>query len=57
MPSRIMSRHHWYMVRRRRVSPIVISTVELKWNQTASPDVIRRAATAPVKGQGLGSTM
>lgn len=31
--------------------------MELKWNQIARPDVISRAATAPVKGQGLGSTM
>lgn len=52
-----MSRHHWYIVRRRRISPRVISVVEWKWNQTARPDVIRRAATAPVRGQGLGSTM
>lgn len=32
-------------------------TVEWKWNQTARPDVRSRAATAPVSGQGLGSTM
>lgn len=52
-----MSRHHWYIVRRRSASPRVISVVEWKWNQIARPDVIKRAATAPVKGQGLGSTM
>lgn len=37
--------------------PTVISVVEWKWNQIARPDVISRAATAPVNGQGLGSTM
>lgn len=37
--------------------PTVISVVEWKWNQIAKPEVIRRAAIAPVKGQGLGSTM
>lgn len=31
--------------------------MELKWNQMARPDVRSRAATAPVRGQGLGSTM
>lgn len=53
----MMSRHHWYIVRRRRAVPIVISVVELKWNQIARPDVINRAAVAPVNGQGLGSTI
>lgn len=57
MPSRTMSRHHWNIVRRRRAKPRVINVVEWKWNQIARPDVISRAATAPVRGQGLGSTM
>lgn len=52
-----MSRHHWYIVKRRRAIPRVIRIVELKWNHIARPDVISRAAIAPVKGQGLGSTM
>lgn len=34
-----------------------INVIELKWNQMARPEVIRRAAVAPVRGQGLGSTM
>lgn len=37
--------------------PAAIRVVELKWNQMAKPEVIRRAAIAPVRGQGLGSTM
>jgi len=45
------------MVRRRRVVPRDIRIVELKWNHMASPDVINRAAAAPVSGQGLGSTI
>lgn len=45
------------MVRRRRIRPRVIKMRELKWNQIASPDVSRRAAIAPVRGHGLGSTM
>ena len=52
-----MSRHHWYIVRSRSAIPRDISVVEWKWNQIARPDVISRAATAPVRGQGLGSTM
>ena len=53
----MISRHHWNIVRAVRRSPSVITIVELKWNQTARPDVRSRAATAPVRGQGLGSTM
>lgn len=37
--------------------PKVIRVVEWKWNQVARPDVIKRAAIAPVRGQGLGSTI
>lgn len=57
VPSRITSRHHWSMVSKRSRSPKVIKTTELKWNQIAKPEVIRRAPIAPVRGQGLGSTM
>lgn len=57
VPSRTISRHHWYIVRSKSTVPRVISVVEWKWNQVARPDVIKRAATAPVKGQGLGSTI
>lgn len=57
MPSRIISRHHWYIVKRSKIVPRIMSVVEWKWNQIASPDVISRAAIAPVRGQGLGSTM
>ena len=53
----MMSRHHWYIVRRRRIRPRVIKVVLWKCIQIAKPEVIRRAATAPVRGHGLGSTM
>lgn len=38
-------------------NPSVMRIVEWKWNQIAKPDVISRAATAPVRGHGLGSTI
>lgn len=37
--------------------PSVIKRVEWKWNQIAKPEVISRAPMAPVRGQGLGSTI
>lgn len=37
--------------------PRTIRVVVWKCIQIARPDVINRAATAPVKGQGLGSTI
>lgn len=52
-----MSRHHCHIVSSIRISPSVIRIIELKWNQMARPDVSKRAATAPVRGQGLGSTI
>lgn len=52
-----MSRHHWITVRVSKIVPSSIKEVEWKWNQTASPDVISRAAIAPVRGHGLGSTI
>ena len=45
------------MVRIVRAVPRVIRVIEWKWNQIAVPDVRSRAPTAPVSGQGLGSTM
>lgn len=39
------------------VRPIISRIVELKWNHIIKPDVIKRADSAPVRGQGLGFTM
>ncbi len=57
MPSRIMSRHHWYIVRSIHVRPMITRREELKWNHMIRPDVSRRADKAPVNGHGLGLTM
>lgn len=37
--------------------PRCMATTLWKWNQVARPEVISKAATAPVKGHGLGSTI
>lgn len=39
------------------VRPSISRAVELKWNHMIRPDVISRADSAPVRGQGLGFTM
>ena len=52
-----MSRHHWYIVRSKSVEPRTMSVTVWKCIQIASPEVMSRAATAPVRGHGLGSTM
>lgn len=57
MPSRTISRHHWYMVSILANRPMVNSSEELKWNHITRPDVRRRADKAPVRGQGLGLTI
>lgn len=57
MPSRTISRHHWYIVSVFVNRPIRRSEGELKWNHMAKPDVISRADKAPVSGHGLGLTM
>lgn len=38
-------------------NPKVKSCEELWWNHIISPEVVSKAAAAPNKGQGLGSTM
>ena len=45
------------MVKIVRVSPRTRRAGLCVWNQVAIPEVRRRAAIAPVRGQGLGSTM
>lgn len=57
MPSRTISRHHWYIVSILANRPMVNSSEELKWNHITRPDVRRRADKAPVRGQGLGLTI
>mgnify|MGYP004442322945 CR=1 len=57
VPSRTMSRHHWYIVKALVRKLSVNSVLELKWNHMIRPEVSRRAESAPVRGQGLGFTM
>ena len=57
MLSRIISRHHWYIVSMFVVRPSINRVVELKWNHMIKPDVINRADRATVRSQGLGFTM
>lgn len=57
MPSRTISRHHWYIVRILAVRPNRRIKEELKWNHITKPDVRSKAERAPVKGQGLGLTI
>ena len=57
MLSRTISRHHWIAVRSIRNNPKFSSIIRFIWNHIARPEVIIRAAIAPVRGQGLGSTM
>jgi hypothetical protein len=53
VPSREISRHHWYMVSRVIVSPRVIREVLYWWNHLTSPDTMVIAPMAPVRGHGL----
>ena len=57
MLSRIISRHHWYIVSMLVVKLSISRAIELKWNHMIKPDVINRVDRAPVRGQGLGFTM
>jgi hypothetical protein len=54
VPSRIISRHHWIIVRIVQISPIERRIAEFEWNQCTNPVVINRALREPVIGHGLG---
>ena len=54
--SRMTSRHHFMVVRIKRVVPRRSKRLLLVWNQRISPEVIINALTAPVRGHGLWST-
>lgn len=51
--SRIISRHHWIIVKINVINPIVIRIVLELWNHSIIPNVMNNAANAPVRGQGL----
>lgn len=56
-PSRLMSRHHWYITNAKRVKPRKKRIILFKWNKETIPEVKYRPPTAPNKGHGDSSTM
>ena len=56
VPSRLISRHHWIQVRIRAHTPNANKFMLNSWNHFTIPDVIIKAARAPVRGHGLWST-
>jgi hypothetical protein len=56
VPSREISRHHWYIVNKVIILPIKKRVILFKWNHWMIPEVKVKAPNAPVKGQGLWST-
>lgn len=55
--SRVTSRHHWIIVSRIKPNPTYIKLLSNLCIQAAKPVTINNDPTAPVKGQGLKSTM
>lgn len=53
VPSREMSRHHWYMVNKVIKVPNNNKVGLNWWNHLTNPETIVIAPIAPVKGQGL----
>lgn len=53
VPSREISRHHWYIVKRVIIFPKRNNELSYWWNHFTSPEVIVKAPIAPVRGQGL----
>jgi hypothetical protein len=56
VPSREMSRHHWYIVIKVIKFPKINKSIEYWWNHFVKPAVSVNAPIAPVNGQGLKST-
>lgn len=56
VPSRTISRHHWYIVNKLIIIPNVIKYVSFLCIHKTIPDVVVIAPIDPVKGQGLLST-
>lgn len=53
VPSREISRHHWYIVIKVIIFPKVNSVKSYWWNHWTRPVTVVIAPIAPVKGQGL----
>ena len=56
VPSREISRHHWYIVKSVIKFPKTKRFIEYWWNHFVNPAVRVKAPIAPVKGHGLKST-
>jgi len=53
VPSREMSRHHWYIVRAVIRFPKMNKDLLYWWNSLINPETIVKAPMAPIRGQGL----
>jgi hypothetical protein len=53
VPSREISRHHWYIVIRVIILPKINNELSYWWNHFTNPDTIVKAPIAPVRGHGL----
>lgn len=53
VPSREISRHHWYIVNKVIIFPVINRDILYWWNHWINPDTEQSAPIAPVRGQGL----
>ncbi len=53
VPSRQISRHHWYIVKIIIKYPIINKLILKLWNHFTIPDTKVKTPIAPVKGHGL----
>lgn len=53
VPSREISRHHWYIVKIVIKFPKINNEESYWWNHLINPETTVKAPIAPVKGQGL----
>lgn len=54
--SRMISRHHWIIVKVLIIKPKIISSGEKMWNHFTMPVTMIIEPMAPVRGHGLGVT-
>ena len=55
-PSRVISRHHWYIVNNIIIIPNINKLILYWWNHFTNPETNIIALIAPVNGHGLKST-
>jgi len=56
VPSRVMSRHHWYIISRMLTNASINSEILYVWNHLINPIIIAIVLNAPRIGHGLTST-